>query len=253
MLVPDIARSAAAMSSRSPSMNRKFGWPSSGSMCSYLPLLRLSSTVTSAPSRTNLAARSEPMHPAPPVIRIDSVKELAFPAPQRRRVQRQRGIYDGEGGNQQKQAGYRHTAGSAPQRIQHHALGYVGQDQRQQKADSAYRHRRGDSHGPGVFEEPQPTVARGRRVAVDHSHDATQAEALQPHHPHCQPRERPVQRKRYGTDPHRSNGRRSEEHTSELQSPMYLVCRLLLEKKKKDNYANGDPRAADLLEPATRA
>src|SRR5437879_7241862 len=28
---------------------------------------------------------------------------------------------------------------------------------------------------------------------------------------------------------------RSEEHTSELQSPMYLVCRLLLEKKKKSN------------------
>src|SRR5437762_9539927 len=26
-------------------------------------------------------------------------------------------------------------------------------------------------------------------------------------------------------------GPRSEEHTSELQSPMYLVCRLLLEKK----------------------
>src|SRR3712207_8500399 len=31
---------------------------------------------------------------------------------------------------------------------------------------------------------------------------------------------------------------RSEEHTSELQSRQYLVCRLLLEKKKtiKDNY-----------------
>src|SRR5437764_11935131 len=29
-----------------------------------------------------------------------------------------------------------------------------------------------------------------------------------------------------------SGGARSEEHTSELQSPMYLVCRLLLEKKK---------------------
>src|SRR5690348_17575951 len=27
--------------------------------------------------------------------------------------------------------------------------------------------------------------------------------------------------------------RRSEEHTSELQSPVHLVCRLLLEKKKK--------------------
>src|SRR2546422_5211771 len=30
--------------------------------------------------------------------------------------------------------------------------------------------------------------------------------------------------------------RRSEEHTSELQSRLHLVCRLLLEKKKKDNY-----------------
>src|SRR5437762_10385666 len=29
---------------------------------------------------------------------------------------------------------------------------------------------------------------------------------------------------------------RSEEHTSELQSPMYLVCRLLLEKKKKNTH-----------------
>src|SRR5437879_13877562 len=31
---------------------------------------------------------------------------------------------------------------------------------------------------------------------------------------------------------------RSEEHTSELQSPMYLVCRLLLEKKKKKKNNN---------------
>src|SRR5437762_7887604 len=30
-----------------------------------------------------------------------------------------------------------------------------------------------------------------------------------------------------------SSAARSEEHTSELQSPMYLVCRLLLEKKNK--------------------
>src|SRR3712207_7504460 len=29
--------------------------------------------------------------------------------------------------------------------------------------------------------------------------------------------------------------RRSEEHTSELQSRQYLVCRLLLEKKKQDD------------------
>src|SRR5258708_27592443 len=31
----------------------------------------------------------------------------------------------------------------------------------------------------------------------------------------------------------RQDVRRSEEHTSELQSPDHLVCRLLLEKKKK--------------------
>src|SRR2546422_4582601 len=35
-----------------------------------------------------------------------------------------------------------------------------------------------------------------------------------------------------------NNGLRSEEHTSELQSPLHLVCRLLLEKKK-----NSKPRA----------
>src|SRR5438876_5734056 len=33
----------------------------------------------------------------------------------------------------------------------------------------------------------------------------------------------------------RSSHPRSEEHTSELQSPVHLVCRLLLEKKKKNN------------------
>src|SRR5256885_12723705 len=33
---------------------------------------------------------------------------------------------------------------------------------------------------------------------------------------------------------HGADERRSEEHTSELQSPCNLVCRLLLEKKNKD-------------------
>src|SRR3712207_7157077 len=33
----------------------------------------------------------------------------------------------------------------------------------------------------------------------------------------------------------RPPARRSEEHTSELQSRQYLVCRLLLEKKKTEN------------------
>src|SRR2546422_8366648 len=31
---------------------------------------------------------------------------------------------------------------------------------------------------------------------------------------------------------------RSEEHTSELQSRLHLVCRLLLEKKKKERYVH---------------
>src|SRR5437762_3832737 len=43
---------------------------------------------------------------------------------------------------------------------------------------------------------------------------------------------------------------RSEEHTSELQSPMYLVCRLLLEKKKKNN-VNKKPRD-DIRQQSTK-
>src|SRR2546422_5602525 len=37
---------------------------------------------------------------------------------------------------------------------------------------------------------------------------------------------------------HRGEARRSEEHTSELQSRLHLVCRLLLEKKKKTQTLN---------------
>src|SRR5690348_18071258 len=49
---------------------------------------------------------------------------------------------------------------------------------------------------------------------------------------------------------------RSEEHTSELQSPVHLVCRLLLEKKKcepnvlvrRGSPVDGDSRNDDLLQ-----
>src|SRR3712207_8203520 len=53
---------------------------------------------------------------------------------------------------------------------------------------------------------------------------------------------RPVERRhlqavalavRRGQGHHAAGAGRSEEHTSELQSRQYLVCRLLLEKKKK--------------------
>src|SRR5438876_2811585 len=41
---------------------------------------------------------------------------------------------------------------------------------------------------------------------------------------------------------------RSEEHTSELQSPVHLVCRLLLEKKKLLSSRPVRPNASDLME-----
>src|SRR4051794_41273523 len=46
-------------------------------------------------------------------------------------------------------------------------------------------------------------------------------------------REEGVRRQRHARRP----ASRSEEHTSELQSPVHLVCRLLLEKKKKTNHS----------------
>src|SRR3712207_6868744 len=42
-------------------------------------------------------------------------------------------------------------------------------------------------------------------------------------------------RRRPGRQPEHGPRSRSEEHTSELQSRQYLVCRLLLEKKKHIN------------------
>src|SRR5947209_18786389 len=44
--------------------------------------------------------------------------------------------------------------------------------------------------------------------------------------------DRPVEEGQTGLQVGVTRGRRSEEHTSELQSRQYLVCRLLLEKKK---------------------
>src|SRR2546422_8370847 len=49
--------------------------------------------------------------------------------------------------------------------------------------------------------------------------------------------EDPVAPKR-PVDQHHMQVGRSEEHTSELQSRLHLVCRLLLEKKKKTNTQN---------------
>src|SRR5256885_12100668 len=47
---------------------------------------------------------------------------------------------------------------------------------------------------------------------------------------------------------------RSEEHTSELQSPCNLVCRLLLEKKKKNKHSADATKLMELqqTQPMTR-
>src|SRR5215203_5339469 len=53
-------------------------------------------------------------------------------------------------------------------------------------------------------------------------------------------RQGPSPRRRDGlrSPAHRGRNARSEEHTSELQSRQYLVCRLLLEKKKTNKSSN---------------
>src|SRR5438034_6545036 len=50
-----------------------------------------------------------------------------------------------------------------------------------------------------------------------------------------------------GSSPWRFEAERSEEHTSELQSHSDLVCRLLLEKKKKENRANKHQRGESIV------
>src|SRR3712207_7299336 len=67
-------------------------------------------------------------------------------------------------------------------------------------------HRRARPHGLAAGVGVQPASSRGvRRLQME-----------------ARPRRRAAL----------TDGRRSEEHTSELQSRQYLVCRLLLEKKK---------------------
>src|SRR5256885_2432870 len=66
------------------------------------------------------------------------------------------------------------------------------------------------------------------------------------------PARRALDRRAPGRDHSRS--RRSEEHTSELQSPCNLVCRLLLEKKKKNKTSHSlfVTSSVPLLDPRIR-
>src|SRR3989454_8434629 len=91
---------------------------------------------------------------------------------------------------------------------------------------------------------PYPTLSRSVRpdhVAVAARHGALarvkprlhRVDPLDPHVPRQQRIQRPTQP--FWLAGPALGGERSEEHTSELQSPCNLVCRLLLEKKKKLN------------------
>src|SRR5690606_42018787 len=73
----------------------------------------------------------------------------------------------------------------------------------------------------------RPAAARGRRGRAAAPHQRA-APALRRHHA----------RSDQHLHRHHGVGGRSEEHTSELQSRENLVCRLLLEKKKKDKKHN---------------
>src|SRR5258708_24814674 len=88
---------------------------------------------------------------------------------------------------------------------------------------------------------PYTTLFRSRRIdlatdLIDLTVDVKQALVEQPA-PHASCRidsEAPIRQLACGAG-------RSEEHTSELQSPDHLVCRLLLEKKKQQTKSSTVP------------
>src|SRR2546425_10734675 len=103
-----------------------------------------------------------------------------------------------------------------------------------------------DRHRP-LQGAPVPDIA-GERLVADRRREAQALEPIEdrpdrlqrvryPDHIHVQ-REATTSIAGAAVAPARRDpppvARRSEEHTSELQSLAYLVCRLLLEKKKKD-------------------
>src|SRR2546422_3035502 len=77
------------------------------------------------------------------------------------------------------------------------------------------------------------------RVAAGAGHRAARAHRVR------------VAARRDRLDP-RARDDRSEEHTSELQSRLHLVCRLLLEKKKKEKATSVPEQFTDSASPETK-
>src|SRR3712207_8468893 len=88
---------------------------------------------------------------------------------------------------------------------------------------------------------PYTTLFLSGQVPLERVVEAQPALVAQPHHDHRRHRlaDRAQAvldvrvRLRHGAAAGRPGESRSEEHTSELQSRQYLLCRLLLEKKKR--------------------
>src|SRR3712207_8994672 len=81
---------------------------------------------------------------------------------------------------------------------------------------------------------PYTTLFRSQPSQASASHGrANPASRYRTQDVRTQTIQRPRRSPRHGRDRNPTRSTRSEEHTSELQSRQYLVCRLLLEKKKK--------------------
>src|SRR2546429_1250027 len=87
---------------------------------------------------------------------------------------------------------------------------------------------------PPLFRSPFSGPVRAMITAVPQT-DALVMNALLPFRIHSSPESSARVRRAAASEPEPGSVRphRSEEHTSELQSRLHLVCRLLLEKKKK--------------------
>src|SRR3712207_7478774 len=85
-----------------------------------------------------------------------------------------------------------------------------------------------------LFRSRSDRASSQQRTECDRRSEAPDDARADPGNLARPPRRDPTHHRSPGERPGGSGGQgRSEEHTSELQSRQYLVCRLLLEKKKK--------------------